>query len=50
MLVDLFFEEKTQTKNIRKGMFLNISCLQFIENIIFRSILTINFIEHFQIH
>ena len=27
---DLFFKEKSQTINIRKGMFLNINCLQFM--------------------
>ena len=31
---DLIFKEKSQTINIRKGMFLNINCLQFmLENI-----------------
>ena len=41
----LAFKEKSQTKNIRKEMFLNISRLQFIENINFRSLLTIKFLE-----
>ena len=27
---DLIFKEKSQTINIRKGMFLNINCLQFM--------------------
>ena len=43
MFADIMFKEKSQslsqTKNIRKGVFLNINCLQFIVNIIFRSVL-----------
>ena len=30
MRSDLIFKEKSQTINIRKGMFLNINCLQFM--------------------
>ena len=30
MCSDLIFKEKSQTINIRKGMFLNINCLQFM--------------------
>ena len=45
MFADIMFKEKSQslsqTKNSRKGVFLNINCLQFIENIIFRRVLTI---------
>ena len=30
MRSDLIFKEKSQTINIRKGMFLNINCLKFM--------------------
>ena len=36
-LADSIFKEKSQTINIIKGTFLNMKCLQFIENIIFRN-------------
>ena len=34
MPADLIFKEKFQTLNIEEGIFLNINCLQFMENII----------------
>ena len=47
MLADFIFKEKSQTKNIRKRMNLNINYLQFIENIISRCLFTINFLGFF---
>ena len=60
MRSDLIFKEKSQTINVRKGMFLNINCLQFmlgnIPSLILlavlwktRSQLTSNFFEIFEI-
>ena len=43
MVFDLVFKEKSQSMCFRNQMFLNINFLLFIENIIFRSLLTIIF-------
>ena len=43
MFADLIFKEKSKNMNIRKGMFLNINCLHFVENITSKSLLASNF-------
>ena len=42
------FKKHYQTNNIRKQRFLNINCFKFIENIFFRSLLTISFFLFFK--
>ena len=47
MLTDFIVKEISHMMNIKKGTFLNKNCLQFIENMIFRSCFNFNLFGFF---